>query len=139
MKIAAVLALALALSGCAALKELVATEGPILKTPPAKCVTVVNAVKTVNQLCYDAAESIAQANVALAAVDRVTLSYVKDGTWNHAQAQPYYNQTAKLGSDLTNITSMYESNMFADALTKANALRSVVRLLRKEVAAQARK
>lgn len=134
---------AAALVGCATMEELFGSAR-ILKEPPAQCVTVTKSpdgkeVKTVNQLCFDSAEAIAQANALLAAVDRTTLTNLQNGIWTKAEAQRYYDQTGKLGLRVDQANTVFGTKNFAEALTSANATKQVILLLQKEVAAQARK
>lgn len=137
-------ATALTLTSCATVEAMFGSTERILKQPPAQCVTVTKnpdgkEVRSVNQLCFDAAEAIAQANALLAAVDRATLNNLQAGIWTKAQAQPYYDQTSKLGERVEQANTVFLSNNFTQALTSANATKQIILQLQKQVAAQARK
>lgn len=139
-----VLLMVVALYGCETLKDLVGGDTRILTSAPAQCVTVTKSadgkeIKTVNQLCYDAAEAIAQANVVLSAIDRTALSNLQAGIWTKAQAQPYYDATEKAGEKLDEASKIFLAGSFSQALTSANAQKQLLLALQKQVAAQARR
>lgn len=138
----AVLAIALALSGCAVTKALFGDAEPITKDVPQVCKTVDLQTKavTVNTACADAYEALGQANVVLSSIDRMALERLKAGVWTKAQAQPYYDQTDKLGKQLDAAYALFRDQAnYVGARAEADAIKKLLLILEKQISARAAK
>lgn len=136
-KLFAIVVLALAVAGCGIFGD----TKPITKDVPQSCKTTDPQTKvvTVNPICAAAFEAIDQANVLLASVDRMVLGKLKAGIWTKAQAQPYYDQTGKLGARIDQAFEIFGKGDYVSAQAQALATKQLLLILEKEIAAAAAK
>lgn len=84
-------------------------------------------------------EAIDEANSILFAVDKTIGNNAEAGVWTKAQAQAYLDQSKDYGKKLDKAREMMRVGNLADAKSQADAIKSFVLILQKEVAKAARK
>jgi hypothetical protein len=80
-----------------------------------------------------------EANLGLTAAANIISSNVKDGIWTKAQAQGYLNKVRDYSRQVDRAQDLIRLGDFAQGKTEAEAVRSLIVLLHREIAAQARK
>ena len=132
---AAAVALLAALAGCGIFGD----TKPITQGVPPACKTTDPQTKavTVNAICAAAFEAINQANVLAASIDRMVIGKLRAGIWTQAQAQPYYDQTGKLGEKLDEAMAIFGKGDYIGAQSRAATVKQLLLILEKQIAAQA--
>jgi len=82
---------------------------------------------------------INEANIGLAAAASVIAANVRDGIYTKAQAQSHLDQVRDYAGKIDRAQEALTLGDFGSAQSQANAVRSLILILHREVAAQARK
>jgi hypothetical protein len=83
--------------------------------------------------------AVNEANLGLTAAANVIASNVKDGIWTKQQAQGYLNKVRDYSRQVDRAQDLIRLGDFAKGKTEAEAVRALIVLLHREIAAQARK
>jgi hypothetical protein len=114
---------------------------PVVSGAPATCKSVdpQNKAVTVDAVCAEAFDLINQANVLLIAVDRTVTDRVNNQVWTVDQALPYFRKTAEAGAKLDQAQALFGAGTYTSAKAQADATKTLLLLLQKEIAVQAAK
>jgi len=107
--------------------------GPVQPTPGAAAATALPEAGKQAQL------AINEANVTIAAAAAVIRGNITDQIWTKAQAQGYLDKVKSYRKDVDRAQEALDAGSFVTAQGQANAVRSLIVILHREVAAQARK
>jgi hypothetical protein len=119
--------LALALSGCATWQAM---------TQP---VHGENAVTTEAPAVRAARVAIDEANASLTGLNNVIGQNIDAAVWSKAQAQAYLDESKAYGRRVDNARELLRGGLLADAKSQAEAVKYLILLMHKRVAAEARK
>lgn len=121
--LAAALALAIGLPGCAFFAPL---HAPV-------------AVDSVAGAQRAAQHAVDEANALRISINRVIEQNVRDGVWTPAQAQDYLDESKALGRRVDEARELLRLGDWANAQDRAEATRKLLLALQRKVAEQARK
>ena len=117
---------AIALSGCA----LVGQVEPL---------STMSVPATLPEAGKQAQVAVNEANLALTAAANVIAANVKDGIWTKAQAQGYLDKVKDYAKQVDRAQELVRLGQFDLGKSQADAVRAVILILHREIAAQARK
>ena len=86
-----------------------------------------------------AQRTINEANVAIVASYRVIGQNVKEAIWTKAQAQSYHNKVTDMRRRVDEAQRLVDLGEFGKGKTEAEAAQTLLLILHREIAAQARK
>lgn len=133
MRLLAALALAISLSGCALFQPY--TE-PVSKVDPKVCLGLPDAAKAV---CKEAGDTILKGYVSIASADGKIAKNKKAGIYTAQQAQGYLDKMIDGRKKLDNVRDIFNSGNYADALSQANIVDTLLATLTEELAKQVAK
>ena len=125
-KLSTVLLLSLALGSCA-------FRGP------AEPLSTMSVPTTLPEAGKQAQVAVNEANLALTAAANVIAANAKDGIWTKPQAQGYLDKVKDYAKQVDRAQELVRLGQFDLGKTQADAVRSVILILHREIAAQARK
>jgi hypothetical protein len=106
---------------------------------PVEPVAPIGVPSTLPEAGKQAQNAINEANVGLAAAANVIAANVRDGIYTKAQAQAYLDQVKDYARKIDRAQEAVKLGDFSSAQGQADAVRSLILILHREVAAQARK
>lgn len=115
------LCLALVLPGC----QLFGTVEPVSTRP-------------ITSAAEQAQNAVNEANLGLTAAANVIAANVKDRIWTKQQAQPYLDKVKDYARQVDRAQELIRLGQFDSARTQAEAVRALIVVLHREVAAKAR-
>jgi hypothetical protein len=133
----AVFCIAVILAGCGMFGD----AKPVISEAPASCKSAdpVTKVVAIDAICAEAFDVINQANVLLIATDRAITDRVNSGIWTRDQAIPFFQRTSRLGEQVDQAERFFSAGTYTSAKAQADATKTLLLIIQKEVAAAAAK
>lgn len=125
-RLLAVLALVFALGGCVSTAPLQTPAVIENESPAAKALRLAHV-------------AVNEANAALTALNNVIGSNAEAGVWTKAQAQGYLDQSKEYGKKVDGARAALRLGNLTEARSQAELVKSMILLLHRKVAEQARK